>query len=742
MLAGSAIYSFEMVRQNGTKVIGLVKEREEAKRDLNAALAAGQTAALGEEQTKDVFSIELGNIGPNEVITINLSYISPLSDDEAKNQVRFTLPRTYMQRYGSVPTAKVSNSLGHEDVPFTMNVVVQQADRITNVKTLSGYDVDLSLGRPAGLDPSFGEHANFASLVVRRSSKAGPSRDLILIITADGLDTPRAFVESHPSPDHRTTAIGLTLVPTFEPMDSPLGMEYIVLVDRSGSMTGVKMQMTQAAIKLLMKTLPTQKSYMNIFSYGTEVDSLWPQSKPYDEPTVDIATRYINAMTANYGGTDIPKALDAVFNSLPARLVRPVSIFLLTDGGTWDVKACMEKTEKIIRERSTVDQFMRVFTIGLGDGVSTETCDGIARAGNGASVYIVSPDESYLGKCARIVRAARQAPVTDVTVSWQAAWQDNPQYECGPPANTASNEPVDLFQADHEYSTANTGPQGRAEQAPYTIPTFFPASRTQIYTFLPKENFNRRASIVVSGRIPALNNRPVRVTVPIRNLLYSQGTAIMHKITARALITQFEDGKYPGPPESLKEDIIRLGIKHNLSSRHTSFLAVDNGRPVSIAATWNSAMPMPGFDNDEPKFKSADLAATTRGIDVQSFSSGADLMTGEDDENDVATTIPEILVKLARYQSFDGGFSGKAASVFGLLNPLGGDTAQPVFEKYSLSDEISAALLVWAWVDTFCGVVGADIKSKANAWARENAKGVDIDAVQRELLEEVAFDVV
>jgi hypothetical protein len=53
MLADSAIYAFEMIRQNGTKVVGISKEREQAKRELNEALAAGKTAALGEEQSKD-----------------------------------------------------------------------------------------------------------------------------------------------------------------------------------------------------------------------------------------------------------------------------------------------------------------------------------------------------------------------------------------------------------------------------------------------------------------------------------------------------------------------------------------------------------------------------------------------------------------------------------------------------------------------------------------------------------------
>jgi hypothetical protein len=62
VLAGAAICDFEMIRANGKKVIGVIKEREQAQKDLNAAIAAGHTAALGEEQTKDGEHL-VGNIG-------------------------------------------------------------------------------------------------------------------------------------------------------------------------------------------------------------------------------------------------------------------------------------------------------------------------------------------------------------------------------------------------------------------------------------------------------------------------------------------------------------------------------------------------------------------------------------------------------------------------------------------------------------------------------------------------------
>ena len=139
MVPDSAVYAFEMIRQNGTRVIGLAKAKDVARRELETARAAGLTAALAEEQMKDVFSIELANIGANETITVKISYIAHLSDDEQSRQLLFTIPRTYMQR--QFASSKSANGFDREDAPFTVNVKVQQAMTIQNVDFMPGYKV-------------------------------------------------------------------------------------------------------------------------------------------------------------------------------------------------------------------------------------------------------------------------------------------------------------------------------------------------------------------------------------------------------------------------------------------------------------------------------------------------------------------------------------------------------------------------------------------------------------------------
>ncbi|KAJ3897895.1 hypothetical protein F5879DRAFT_995412 [Lentinula edodes] len=133
---------------------------------------------------------------------------------------------------------------------------------------------------------------------------------------------------------------------------------------------------------------------------------------------------FYSSMQADYGGTEIASALSLVYSSLPKPLARPVAVILLTDGSAWDVPTCVSHTQNAISalpipqpDSNDPVSFIRVFTVGIGDGASSDTCDSIARAGNGFAVY-VKQGEPVAGKCARVVRAARTPMVVDVVVDW------------------------------------------------------------------------------------------------------------------------------------------------------------------------------------------------------------------------------------------------------------------------------------------------------------------------------------
>lgn len=235
-------------------------------------------------------------MNPNETITVELGYMSPLMDDEKQDQIRFTFPRAYVSRYGTLPEGiDAGEELNYEGVPFSMYVDIQQSSPIRQVYGHQTPSLSVSLGRPPNSNlPPDTPDSHFAQVSLSINSKnTNEQNDIVIVVKADKLDNPRAFIERHPDPQRRTAAIGLTLVPRFQPRDSPLGMEFIVLVDRSGSMEGIKLEITQRVLVTLLHGLPSRNTTINIFSFGTSVSQLWPKSQPYNDLTQSQATAHI-----------------------------------------------------------------------------------------------------------------------------------------------------------------------------------------------------------------------------------------------------------------------------------------------------------------------------------------------------------------------------------------------------------------------------------------------------------------
>ncbi|KAF9265841.1 VIT-domain-containing protein [Marasmius fiardii PR-910] len=647
LCADAAVCGFQMIRADGTKVEGVVKEKEEAKKEFQEAVNQGYTASLGSEETKDIFSISVGNISPSEVVTINLRYLQTLKDDEKRDQVRFTFPRTYAQRYGQAPAWNAQTaSTAHQ--PFVLDAVIQQSGSIKTVSCPSGHPMDLELGKSEDfvVDESASD-SHFAKVTLRDGS-GYLTQDVILVVTATGLDSPRCFIEAHPSPEHDTVAMGLTFVPRFKLPDVLNGMEYIFLVDRSGSMEGTSIKLVREALVVLLRGLPTKGTTFNIFSFGSNVTKLWDSSQSYTQSSLEAATQHVDSMLANYGGTEIAAALSSVYSSLPKPLARPASIFLLTDGSAWDISSCVKNTREALSTFATPENFIRVFSLGIGDGASTDTCDSIAIAGQGFSVFVAA-NEPVMGKCARLVRAARTPPIRDLEVLWtgkenniESEASDDDDFEMVendaatakdvPQTSTKRSTPISLFDDSDNLMNMDTDvgpppkpevtlpPTPRIQEAPQNITSIFPGTRLQIYAIISNKQISIPSSIKVRGTV-ATTGSIVELEVTVTRIARSQqqgqrNHTILHTIAAKALIADREKDKHVFPQSIsssfanndelrdayLKEDIVRLGTTYGLTSRHTSFIAVDRRTGQSLPQEEKH-----GFANRHGEGRSGDL---------------------------------------------------------------------------------------------------------------------------------------
>ncbi|KAJ3883118.1 hypothetical protein F5051DRAFT_318445, partial [Lentinula edodes] len=632
LMAGAAVCGFEMVKKDGTRVEGRVRSKEEADKEFRQANREGKTAALGREETHDVFSISVGNIQPFETVTINLRFIQALTDDENYDEVKFIFPRTYAQRYGVTPTVPSAARETETAIqPFELKAAVQQAGLIKSISCPSGHPISFKR-----------KSAKATSAEVTLKDTSGfLTQDVILVVSAANLDNPRCFIEAYPSsPKHNTTAMALTFVPRFEVPDVSQGMEYIFMIDRSGSMYGRNIQLVKDALVVLLRSLPTKDTTFNFVSFGSRATTLWRHSREYTQSTVDEATNHVDSLQADYGGTEIPTALRTVFTSLQKPLRKPVAVFLLTDGSSWDVSACVSVITDALRDLPgplpqsddpNAQSFIRVFTLGIGAGASSDMCESIARAGEGVAVY-AQEGEEMVGKCARLVSAARTPPIS-IEVEWMGndpSAEKDKDTEDDDDAKTLRNEPssssspVNLFNPFITNLSRETGPSTKAklnpklpppptiQQAPLVVPTIFPGTRTCIYAIIKSGSasfLNLKHSddplptyVKVRGTVKVTGRR-VELKVPITRLLQPQPSQsspsstssklysslsslltspppltkpkpFLHILAAKALITDRQEGKHAR--SYIKKDIIRLGTTYGLTSEHTSFIAVDD----------------------------------------------------------------------------------------------------------------------------------------------------------------------
>src|SRR5262245_52012664 len=83
------------------------------------------------------------------------------------------------------------------------------------------------------------------------------------------------------------------------------------VVDRSGSMEGSSIEEVRNALQLCLRSM-TAGCRFNIVGFGSTYKALFNESRVYDEASLAEASKYVAALDATLGGTEILPALQFV----------------------------------------------------------------------------------------------------------------------------------------------------------------------------------------------------------------------------------------------------------------------------------------------------------------------------------------------------------------------------------------------------------------------------------------------
>lgn len=152
------------------------------------------------------------------------------------------------------------------------------------------------------------------------------------------------------------------------------------------------MNAVKASLQIMLRSLPSKNTKFNIVSFGNAYSLLWSTSQSYSAETVEEASKHVDSIGANMGGTEIRKALAAAFKSRDTSLVdkaqKPTAVFVLTDGEAWDVDGVVAEITGAAEAAKKKNGLLRTFVLGVGNEVSVAMCEGMARAGKGAAVFV------------------------------------------------------------------------------------------------------------------------------------------------------------------------------------------------------------------------------------------------------------------------------------------------------------------------------------------------------------------
>ncbi|KIV97462.1 hypothetical protein PV10_01213 [Exophiala mesophila] len=259
-------------------IVGVVKERQQAKADYQAAVDRGETAGLLEQlqEASDVFTTAIGNVPANEKVLVEISYLGELKHDAETNGSRFTIPTIIAPRYGSTSSESAaalssSNASTNSGISITVDVTLEANSIVRGLQSPS-HPIAVTMGRTSIMNQDAFDNNHASATLTLGTTEL--QKDFVLVVLSKESHTPQALLEHHPTiPNQR--ALMTTLVPKFNlPNTSP---EIVFVVDRSGSMEG-KLDLVVAAMNIFLKSLPEHLS--QIFTHWCQVQHLlfWVQA--------------------------------------------------------------------------------------------------------------------------------------------------------------------------------------------------------------------------------------------------------------------------------------------------------------------------------------------------------------------------------------------------------------------------------------------------------------------------------
>jgi hypothetical protein len=389
---GSTVVDFNCRIGRRRIIRGQVKPREAARDEFDRTVRQGRMAGLVEQNTPEIFSTVIGNIPANTKLKAELSFIFFLKHNFARGPTTTTLtiPTYIAPRYGD-PGFEISETGRQRNRSLSVDIDILTSDEIIDVQS-DTHNILVERGTGRRLCQHWIDFTTRNASIQSWSANvklvdgfACLDSDFVLLVStrpsADS-EQPQASLETHPSFEGHS-AMMIEIPPKFMfQAQMPINNgEVVFLADRSGSMLD-KIPGLKSSMGFFLRGIPLSRR-INIWCFGSRHESLWPDSQAYGDDTFTEALSYVSGFSNDMGGTDLLPALESIAKA--RRGHGPLDVIVLTDGEVWREG---ETIEFVRATRLASEGAVRFFALGIGNAVSHELVEGIAKAGGGYAEVI------------------------------------------------------------------------------------------------------------------------------------------------------------------------------------------------------------------------------------------------------------------------------------------------------------------------------------------------------------------
>ncbi len=234
---------------------------------------------------------------------------------------------------------------------------------------------------------------------VRLEGKMAPGPFRLSVLRRKKKEAVASFL-THPEEGSRDGGHFLLLIvpPERDKAAPALKREVTVVIDRSGSMAGEKLDQVRAAAIQVMEGLE-EGEFFNLIIYNEAVESFAEKPVVVNRDNLMQARKFIGAIRVS-GGTNIHGALQQAIAQPVGKGTVPIVIFL-TDG----LPTIGETSEKQIRAKASNSNRnrRRIFTFGVGVDVNTPLLSRLADDSRATATYVL-PKEKVEVKVASVFR--------------------------------------------------------------------------------------------------------------------------------------------------------------------------------------------------------------------------------------------------------------------------------------------------------------------------------------------------